>query len=158
MKYAFVSVLGGLLLLTSMHILAEDLCTGSSNAQACEGPYGLVWKAYSTFDSSSSHYHVIALTSIADAYANEPTGYRVPTIKELVTIAEYDGASFPTIDSWLIGAGFLLSSTYGSTSAGIKTVMALDAVTKDVVELSMTGSSGPYYLLAVHKAGEVISN
>jgi hypothetical protein len=92
---------------------------------------------------------VIALTTIAEAFTIEPVGYRVPTIKELITIAEYDGVNLPTVDTWLVGAGYLLSSTYGSTSAGIKTLMVLDAVTKAVVELPMSDTGGLYYLLAV---------
>lgn len=147
-----------LLLLLSGLARADNTCDSHGFSQTLSGPGGLSWKAYSTCDTASNHYHVIALSTIAEAFTIEPAGYRVPTIKELITIAEYDGVDLPTVDTWLVGAGYLLSSTYGSTNAGIKTLMVLDAVTKAVVELPMTDTGGLYYLLAVHKVGEVISN
>lgn len=137
---------------------ADNSCDSNGFSQTLEGHKGLYWKAHSTCDSVSNHYHVIALTNITDAFTSEPTGYRVPTIKELITLAEYDGVNLPTVDSWLVGAGYLLSSTYGTTTSGIKTLMVLDAATKAVVELPMTDTGGLYYLLAVHKTGEVINN
>lgn len=142
------SLLFSLLMMT--HVQAESSCTGTTNPQACEGPYGLTWSPYSAFDDGSGHYHVIALTDIAAAFSKEPVGYRVPTIKELITIMGLDGTSYPTVDSWLINNGYLISSTSGSGSGGFNNIMAIDAVTKAVVELPMIGSGGElYYLIAV---------
>jgi hypothetical protein len=158
MNNVMMSVLAYSLLLGNVSVFAEDPCSGTSNTQACAGPKELVWKGHSILDSGSGHYHLIALAAITDVYSNEPSGYRVPTIKELVTIAEYDSVDLPTIDSWLSGGGYLISSTYGSTDNGIKKIMVLDVVTKAVVELPITDSGGAYYLLGVHAVGESISN
>lgn len=150
-----------LLLLISVFtccVSADNTCDSHGFSQTLNGPKGLTWKAYSSCDASSNHYHVIALNNISDAFVSEPAGYRVPTIKELITLAEYDGINLPMVDSWLVGAGYLISSTYGTTSSGVKTLMVLDTISKAVVELPMSDTGGAYYLLAVHKEGEVISN
>jgi hypothetical protein len=161
MNNVIKSVLAYSLLLGSVTVFAEDPCSGTSNTQACAGPKGLVWKGHSTLDEDGSGvYHLIALEPITEVYVNEPSGYRVPTIKELITIAEYDGVDLPTIDSWLSGGdeGYLISSTYGSTESGIKKIMVIDTSTKAVVELPITDSGGAYYLIGVHIVGEVINN
>jgi hypothetical protein len=164
MNNVIKSVLAYSLLLGSVTVFAEDPCSGTSNTQACAGPKGLVWKGYSTLDEDGSgDYHLSVLAMITEVYSNEPSGYRVPTIKELITIAEYDGVDLPTIDSWLsglgAGGGYLISSTYGSTdNNGIKKIMVIDTSTKAVVELPITHSGGDYYLIGVHIVGEVINN
>ncbi len=137
---------------------AIELCTGDSNDQECVGPYQLSWKGHSAYDASSTHYHLIALATIADAFTSEPTGYRVPTIKELITIMGFDGQTFPTVDSWLIGDGYFISSTYGSSVAGIHKIMAIDISTKEIVPLEMSATGDSYYLIATHRAGEIINN
>ncbi len=138
--------------------VAIELCTGTSNNQECEGPYQLAWKGHSAYDAPSTHYHLIAFTTIADVFTSEPTGYRVPTIKELITIMGFDGQTFPTIDSWLIGSGYFISSTYGSSAAGVHKIMAIDIITKEVVPLQMSATGDSYYLIATHRAGEIINN
>jgi hypothetical protein len=56
--------------------------------------------------------------------------------------------TLPVIESWITGSGYLLSSTYGTTSSGVKTIMAIDLSNKEVVELSLSGADS-YYLAGV---------
>lgn len=146
------------LLFIAAHALALEPCTGSSNEQACVGLYQQSWKGYSAYDATSDHYHLIALTNITDAFANEPTGYRVPTIKELITLMRHDGQIFPTVNSWLVGSGYLISSTHGASIAGVHKIMAVDIETKEVVALDLSSAGSAYYLIATHRAGEVVNN
>lgn len=146
------------LILSTAHVFALEPCSGSSNDQACIGLYQQSWKGYSTYDAASGYYHLIAMTNIADAFANEPTGYRVPTIKELITLMRHDGHVFPTVNSWLVGSGYLISSTHGASITGTYKIMAMDVETKSVVALDLNSTSSAYYLIATHREGEVINN
>lgn len=146
------------LLLSAAHAFALEPCSGSSNEQACVGLYQLSWKGYSAYDAASDHYHLIALTNIADVFTNEPTGYRVPTIKELLTLMRHDGQTFATVNSWLVGSGYLISSTHGASVAGVYKIMAIDIETKEVVALDLNSTGSSYYLIATHRAGEVVNN
>lgn len=124
-------------------------CEADTLQQACEGPYGLSWKAYSSCDASSKHFHFDALADIPTLLNTDiGDGYRHPTIKELITIMGYNGTALPVVESWITGSGYLLSSTYGTTSSGIKTIMAVDISSREVVGLSLTGSD-TYYLAGV---------
>ena len=124
-------------------------CETDTIQQACDGPYGLSWKAYSSCDSSSKHFHFDALADIPTLLNTDiGDGYRHPTIKELITIMGYNGTAFPVVESWITGSGYLLSSTYGTTSSGIKTIMAIDISSREVVELLLSGSDN-YYLAGV---------
>lgn len=148
--FAMLCFLVTSLLYVSKVSATELPCTGSTNPETCEGPYDLIWKPYNTFDSVSSHFHVIALTDIAEAFTVEPAGFRVPTIKELITIVGLDGVSYPTVDSWLLGNGYLISSTPGGESGGVKKIMAIEVASKAIVELPMIRASAEvYYLLSV---------
>jgi hypothetical protein len=134
----------------SFSAMAHDSCSGGTNAEVCDGPYNLIWKPYNAFDASSGHFHVVALTNIAEAFSVELGTYRVPTIKELVTIMGLGSTSFPTVDSWLLSAGYLISSTPGAERGGVREIMAIDVATRAVIALPMIGSGGEqYYLLSV---------
>lgn len=124
-------------------------CETDTIQQACDGPYALTWKAYSSCDSTSKHFHFDAIADIPTLLNTDlGDGYRTPTIKELVTIMGYGGMTLPVIESWITGSGYLLSSTYGTTSSGVKTIMAIDLSNKEVVELSLSGTDS-YYLAGV---------
>lgn len=124
-------------------------CGTATTHQSCDGPYGLTWKGYTSCDVPSQHFHFDAIADIPTLLATDiGDDFRAPTIKELITVLGYNGTTLPIVESWLVASGYLVSSTYGTTTLGVKTVMAVDLATREVVELPLMGSD-TYYLMAV---------
>lgn len=151
------SVITLLFSLASFQLHALDACSESTIKdcevdtiqQSCDGPYSLTWKGHSSCDSTSKHFHFDAIADIPTLLDTDiGDGYRTPTIKELITIMGYDGNTLPVVESWIVANGYLLSSTYGTTTSGVKTIMAIDLSNREVVELSLAGTD-TYYLLGV---------